>query len=96
MLTVLVDEHSDGYPAQVQTVQEILNILISDRILTKYFFIFNHTLGHSGYNIIVPVSDVDQSIHKPACRVKSVKISDEQGRTCLGIFDQFLCATSFS
>ncbi len=84
MLTVLVNEHSDWYPAQVETVQKILNILISDWILTKYFFIFNHTLGHSWYNIIVPVSDVDQSIYKPVCILKSVKMCNEQWRTYLG------------
>lgn len=67
MLTVLVDEHSDRYSAHVEPVQKILNILIGDWILIKNLFVFNHTLGHGGDDIIVPVSDVDQGIDKPVC-----------------------------
>ena len=66
VLTVLVDEHTDGYSAHVEAVQEVLDVLVGDWILGEGFFVLYDTLGHGWHHIVVPVPDSHQGIHKPA------------------------------
>lgn len=77
LLTVLVDEHTDGYSAHVESVQEVLYVLISKRILAKSFFVLDHSLGHGGYNIVVSVSDIHQCFHKPEGQSRCVRLRKE-------------------
>lgn len=66
LLTVLVDEHTDRDAAQVEAVQKVLDILVGYRVLGESLFVFYDTLGHSRHDIVVPVSDCDQGVNKPA------------------------------
>lgn len=66
LLTVLVDEHADRDAAHVEAVQEILDILVGDRVLWEDLFIFDDALGHGWHHIVVPVSDGDQGVYKSA------------------------------
>lgn len=66
MLTVLVDEHADGDAAGVETVQEVLDVVVSNGILlAKDVFVLNYSLSHGGDHLVVPVPDVLQDLHKP-------------------------------
>lgn len=66
---MLVDEHSDGYSAHVEAVQEVLDILIGDWILAEGFLVLKNPLSHGGDHIIVPVPDIHQRGHKPTTEV---------------------------
>lgn len=70
LLTVLVDEHAKWNAAGVEAVQEILHIAADKRIKTKLCFVFDDTLSHSGDNIIVPVSNLNQDL-KEAENIKN-------------------------
>ena len=62
---MLVEQHPDGYPTHVETIQEILNILADDRVCAVRLFVFHDSLSHGGDHIIMPVPDGLQDLHKP-------------------------------
>lgn len=57
-LTVLVEQHPDGYPAHVKTIQEILNVLADNWVCAIGLFVLCKPLSHGGNDIIVPISDL--------------------------------------
>lgn len=57
LLTVLVEQHPDGYPAHVETIQEILNVLADDRVRAVGLLVLDDSLSHGGNDIIVSISD---------------------------------------
>lgn len=65
-LTVLVDEHADGDAAEVEAVQEVLDVLVGDWVIAVGVLVLQHSLCHGGYYIIVPVPDGDQGFGEPA------------------------------
>lgn len=58
ILTVLVHEHACGDAAHVEAVQEVLDVLVGDGVHAERLLELQHTLGHGGYHVVVPVSDV--------------------------------------
>lgn len=64
-LTVLVDEHADGDAAQVEAVQEVLDVLVGHRVVPIGVLILDDTLCHGGHHVVVAVTDGDQSIGEP-------------------------------
>lgn len=64
-LTMLVDEHTYRDAAHVEAVQEVLDVLAGDGVLTERIFVFNDPLSHGGHNIIVSVPYGHQGIVKP-------------------------------
>lgn len=56
-LTVLVEQHPDGYPAHVETIQKILNILADDWVCAVGLLVLHNSLSHGGNDVIVPISD---------------------------------------
>lgn len=64
-LTVLVYQHADGDAAKVEAVQEVLDVLVGDRVIPISLLILNHALCHGGDHIVVPVPDGDQGICEP-------------------------------
>lgn len=67
-LTVLVDEHADRDTTHVESVQEVLDVLASDRVLAEGVFVLDDALRHSGHHIIVPVPNGLQGFNKPGER----------------------------
>lgn len=65
LLTVLIDEHTDGDAAHVESIQKVLDVLVGDYVLGKYLFVFYDTLGHGRHDVVVPVPDGNQGIDKP-------------------------------
>lgn len=65
---MLVKEHSNGNPAHVKAVQEILHVLAGYRVSTIRLLILHHTLCHSGHHIIMPAKDLDHCI----CETRSI------------------------
>lgn len=65
-LTVLVDEHADGDAAEVEAVQEVLDVLVGDRVIAVGVLVLQHSLCHGGHYIIVPVPDGDQGFGEPS------------------------------
>lgn len=65
-LTVLVDEHADGDAAEVEAVQEVLDVLVGDRVIAVGVLVLQHSLCHGRYYIIVPVPDGDQGFGEPS------------------------------
>lgn len=63
---MLVDEHADGDATGVEAVQEVLDVLVGDRVLRKGLFILYDALGHGRNHVVVPVSDGNQGLDKPA------------------------------
>lgn len=59
---MLVEQHPDGYPAHVETIQKILNVLADDWIGAITLFVLPKSLRHGGNNIIVSISDLYYSI----------------------------------
>lgn len=57
-LTVLVEQHPDGYSAHIETIQEVLNVLADDRVCAVCLFVLHHSLSHGGNHVVVPVSDL--------------------------------------
>lgn len=70
---VLIDEHSDGDAAEVEAVQEVLDVLVGDRVIAIGVLVLQHSLRHGGHHVIVPVPDGDQGICEPS----------EKADTCL-------------
>lgn len=64
-LTVLIDQHADGDSAKVEAIQEVLDILVGDRVVPVSFLVFDHTLRHGRDHIIVAVPDGDQGVCEP-------------------------------
>lgn len=63
---MLVDEHADGDAAGVEAVQEVLDVVISNRVILAIgIFVLNHSLSHGGDYLIVPVPNGLQDLHKP-------------------------------
>lgn len=55
---MLVDEHSYGDAAGVKTVQEVLDVVVSDGVLlAEGVFVLDHTLSHGGNHLVVAVPD---------------------------------------
>lgn len=63
---MLVDEHADGDPAEVEAVQEVLNVLVGHRVIAIGVLVLQHSLCHGGHYVIVPVPDGDQGIGEPS------------------------------
>lgn len=57
VLTVLVEQHPDGYPAHVETIQKILKVLADDRVCAVRLLVLHNSLSHGWNDIIVPISD---------------------------------------
>lgn len=55
---MLVEQHPDGYPAHVETIKKILNILADDGVRAVRLFVLHNSLSHGGNYIIVPISDL--------------------------------------
>lgn len=65
-LTVLIDEHADGDAAGVETVQEVLDVVVGDGVLlAEGLFELDDPLSHGGHHLVVPVPDGLQDLHKP-------------------------------
>lgn len=64
ILTVLVHEHACGDAAHVETVQEVLNVLVGDGVHAERLLVLHHALSHGGHHVVVPVPDVYQSLCK--------------------------------
>lgn len=58
LLTVLVDEHPYGDATGVKTVQEVLDVVVSNGVLlVEGIFVLDHPLSHGGNHLIVAVPD---------------------------------------
>lgn len=69
LLTVLVDKHSYGDAAGVETVQEILDVVVGDGVLLgEGVLVLDHPLSHGGDHLVVAVPDGFQDLHKPERR----------------------------
>lgn len=64
ILTVLVHEHAYGDAAHVEAVQEVLDVLVGDGVHAKRVLVLHHSLRHSGHHVVVPITDVHQSLGK--------------------------------
>lgn len=62
---MLVDEHADGNATGVEAVQEVLDVLVGDRVLREGLFVLYDALGHGRNHVVVPVPDGDQGVDKP-------------------------------
>ena len=63
---MLVDEHADGDAAGVEAIQEVLDVVVSDGVvLAKGVFVLDDSLSHGGDDLIMPVPDGLQYLHKP-------------------------------
>lgn len=63
---MLVDEHADGDTAEVETVQEVLDVLVGHGVIAIGVLVLEHTLRHGGHHIIVAVPNGDQGLREPA------------------------------
>lgn len=54
---MLVEQHPDGYPAHVETIKEILDVLADHRVGAVGLLVLHNSLSHSGNDVIVPVPD---------------------------------------
>lgn len=57
-LTVLVEQHPDGYSAHVETVQKILDVLADDWIRPIRLLVLHDSLSHGGNHVIVSIPDL--------------------------------------
>lgn len=64
---MLVEQHSDGYPAHVETIQEVLNVLADDRVCAVRLLVLHHPLSHGRDHVVVSVADLYDRI----CETKS-------------------------
>lgn len=63
---MLVDEHADGDAAEIESVQEVLDVLVGHGVITIRVFVLNHALCHGRHHIIMAVPDGDQGLGEPA------------------------------
>lgn len=54
---MLVDEHANGDATSVEAVQEVLDVLVGDRVLRKGLLVLYDALGHRWNHVVVPISD---------------------------------------
>lgn len=59
---MLVHEHADGDAAHVEAVQEVLHVLVGDRVHAKGLLVLKDALSHGGHDVVVTVTDVHQSL----------------------------------
>lgn len=59
---MLVEQHPDGYPAHVETIQKILDVLADHRVCAVRLLVLHHPLSHGGNDIIVAISDFYHSV----------------------------------
>lgn len=59
---MLVHEHACGDAAHVEAVQEVLNVLVGDGVHAKGLLVLHHALSHGGHHVVVPITDVHQSL----------------------------------
>lgn len=62
MLTVLVEQHTDGDPAHVEPVQEVLYVLANHRVGTVRLLVLHQPLSHCRDDVIVTITDLDHRI----------------------------------
>lgn len=65
-LTVLVDEHADGDAAEIESVQEVLDVLVEHGVISISIFVLDHALCHGWHHIVMAVPDGDQGLSEPA------------------------------
>lgn len=63
---MLVDEHAEGDAVGVEAVQEILNVGAGKRVEAELLLVLDHTLGHGGNHVIVPVPDLNKNLQEAA------------------------------
>lgn len=63
---MLVHEHACGDAAHVEAVQEVLDVLVGDGVHTESLLVLQHTLSHGRHHVVVPVSDVYESLREAA------------------------------
>lgn len=61
---MLVHEHACGDSAHVEAVQEVLNVLVGDGVHAEGLLKLHHALSHGVHNVVVPVTNVYQSLCK--------------------------------
>lgn len=61
---MLVHEHACGDAAHVEAVQEVLDVLVGDGVHAKRVLVLHHALSHGGHHVVVPITDVHQSLCK--------------------------------
>lgn len=71
-LTVLVEQHPDWYPAHVETIQEILNVLADDRVRAVRLLVLHDALSHGGDDIVVSVPDFYHRVCETKQRQKDI------------------------
>lgn len=77
---MLVEQHPDGYPAHIETIQEVLNVLADNRVRAVRLLVLHHSLSHGGNHIVVPVSDVYNRICETESRhERSVNVINNKG-----------------
>lgn len=59
---MLVHEHARGDAAHVEAVQEVLNVLVGDRVHAEGLLVLHHALSHGGHHVVVSVANVYQSL----------------------------------
>lgn len=74
-LTVLVEQHSDGYSAHVEAIEEILHVLADHRVGAVGLLVLHNPLSHGGNDVIVSVSDLNDGVCETE-KIKLVKSTD--------------------
>lgn len=67
---MLVHEHACGDAAHVEAVQEVLDVLVGDGVHAKGLLELHHTLSHGGHYVVVPITDINQSVCKAVGKEK--------------------------
>lgn len=79
-LTVLVEQHSDGYSAHVEAIEEILHILADHRVGAVGLLVLHNPLSHGGNDVIVSVSDLNDGVCETE-KIQLVKSTDRGAST---------------
>lgn len=77
-LTVLVEQHSDGYSAHVEAIEEILHVLADHRVGAVGLLVLHNPLSHGGNDVIVSVSDLNDGVCETE-KIKVVKSTESRG-----------------
>lgn len=79
-LTVLIDEHPDGYSGHVEAIQKVLNAVFSVTVHVVWFLQLQNALRHRFHHVRVPVPDFHQLVakmlHGARRRVPFLKLQD--------------------